>query len=315
MNKSIPIILKLHDIGDDNPMVSLNGIIIFYNKSQYIVTLHQGLPVKEIIFSINNKKYIVTNFTICGWNDLIFFPFNESTDLFVFKHFVKKQINVTTSYNVESYHTSCKYLMNEFIPINMIPGNPTNMYYKMSCNKEIYESGVPITINNKLIGIIAKTENDILYVIPTIYITNSIIKKDNRSIYTIPCNMRDIVKFGYYKIKNNNIYYNKMNALVPLDCIVAIEGDVNKMIPVIMKCNINLRNNINISFSPFINTLIQNNNNIDISKNTINITSSIIHLIKICYNNNNIIHMIFENMIEKKRFNGIINSINYTFCF
>ena len=167
----IPIILKLNSI--KNPIeVQTTGIAIQHNKKKYIVTVHQGLSVEKIIIS-TDKIYEFTNFIVCGWNDLILIPIDNIPNLFVFKQFVKKQINVSSKYNIDSEY--CKYISNDFLPINMIPGNPSNLYYKMSTSYVIKEGdcGKPVYNNNNLVGIIGKIEDTILYIIPSIYIIKS----------------------------------------------------------------------------------------------------------------------------------------------
>lgn len=311
--KSIPILLKLNTIENkDEHIIETHGILIYYMKKQYIVTLHQGLPIKEIIIKDRDKEYSFllskNEFIICKWNDLILIPCeNTFSNLFVFKQFVKKQINVNSNYYFDTIY-NIKYIENDSFPINMIPYNPSNIYYKMTSEISTdFIAGKPIYNDNKLIGIIAKVEGNIIYVIPSLYITKSIEKKDN-SIYTI--DTLNVTKLGYYKIINNRIYYNKLNNMIPLESYLLLEGDNDKNIHIIIN-GINKR----IKYTPFINTIICNNNMIDIVKNKIHITSSFIHLMKICYNDIRIITKIFEYMDSKKQFNYIINNISYLLLF
>ena len=215
----IPIILKLNSI--KNPIeVQTTGIAIQYNKQKYIVTVHQGLSVEKIIISAD-KIYEFTDFIVCGWNDLILIPIDNIPNLYVFKQFVKKKINVSSKYNIDSEY--CNYISNDFFPINMIPGNPSNLYYKMSTSYVIKEGdcGKPIYYNNNLVGIIGKIEDTILYIIPSIYIIKSCEKVNNSSIYTLN-NIDIIEKINRYKVINKSIYYIKINSLIPVDTYIAL---------------------------------------------------------------------------------------------
>ena len=310
--KSIPILLKMQNILDKSTEHTINtfGILIHYMKKQYIITIHHGLPVDEIIINNEDKKYTFklsnNEFIICAWNDLILIPYNiKCATLFVFKQFVQKQINFISSYQ-DDLNLDIKYIKNENFPLNMIPYNPENMYYKMSSTSIINESisGKPIYNNNKLVGLIAKVEGSYIYIIPTIYILKSIEKNDNTNIYIF--DTLNINKIGFHKIINNMIYYRKFNTIIPLDSYLLLEGDIDKTVSITSR-NITKT----IIYTPFINHSINNKNTIDLIENNINITSSFIHLMKICYNDNIVIRKIFEYMNDKKRFEYIINNITY----
>ena len=284
----IPIILIVNSINNTVEMET-TGIAIIYNKQKYIVTVHQGLSIKTIKIS----TYEFTDFIVCGWNDLILIPINVTfPNLFVFKHFVKKQINVLTKLN-----SSIKYIDNEFFPINMIPENPPNLYYKMSTSVEI--NGGPVYNNKNLVGIISKTEDNILYVIPAIYIIKSCEKIDNTTIYTLNCSP---TKINRYKVINKSIYYRKINSLIPVTTYIALEGDKNTF-------TITINNKTTIeSPIPFINTFIKNSMNLEIDE-CIHINSCFLHLMKIVYNDTDLIKNIFRrtDTIEHK-----INDITYS---
>jgi hypothetical protein len=297
----IPIILKLNSI--KNPIeVQTTGIAIQHNKKKYIVTVHQGLSVEKIIIS-TDKIYEFTNFIVCGWNDLILIPIDNIPNLFVFKQFVKKQINVSSKYNIDSEH--CKYISNDFLPINMIPGNPSNLYYKMSTSYVIKEGdcGKPVYNNNNLVGIIGKIEDTILYIIPSIYIIKSCEKVDNSSIYTLN-DMNIIERINRYKVVNKSIYYIKINSLIPVDTYIALEGDKNNIFII---ASGNTTRSISI---PFINNYIGNSMNLEIDDLCIRVNSCFIHMMKICYNDTDLIKTIFTRE-DNTRFEYKINDTMY----
>ena len=325
----IPIILKLnglcspeqkHDILE----IETRGIFICIDKKYYMVTVHQGLPVKKITFNIKDIEYNFTDFTICGWNDLIVVPITFDIDLFVFKHFVKKQINHTTKYSIDS--NIVNYMENELIPINMMPSNPSNLYYKMKSIEPIIrdgDCGKPIVDSkNKLIGIVCKTNDLIIYTIPSIYILQSINKLDNSTIYTIN-DIDSISKINNYNIRENNtIYFNKINCLIPIETYIVFEGDKDIKITITtnkeregMKTRLSyIKKHVRVNVIPFVN-LIPNSTDINIDNRTIHINSCFIHMMKLCYKDNSIVQNIFENMEEHKRFEYTINGNEYNLVY
>jgi hypothetical protein len=317
---NIPILLKINSIDDEIFEVETSGIAVYIRKKYYIVTVHQGLPIKEIECTINNKLHQFRDFVICGWNDLILIPIDfKPVDLFVFKQFVQKQIDISSKYYLSDMGKkyAIKYTANDFMPINMIPSNPTNLYYKMYCGKDIIhdgDCGKPIyTTSNKLVGIISKAIDDSIYVIPTIYIVRTIEKKDNSRIYTINDNRDFIIKFDRYCINqhNNTIYYKKINSLISLDTFITLEGDINTVYHVSTR---NIHNKRDM-FIPFENTVITNSNYITIDDSTININSCFIHLMKILYKDDQLIKNIFSKMEESARFEYMIKNKKYILYF
>jgi len=317
--KSIPIILKIHSIMNEDIMIETSGFIFNFNKLNYLVTVHQGLPVKEIQFNVNDTTHRFDSFTICGWNDLLIQPIDTTiSDLFVFKHFVKKQINVSCKYYINMETNVVKYIENEFFPINMIPGNPSNLYYCMKTTSDFIkdgDAGKPVyCMNNKLIGITCKVKDNMVYVIPSIYLLKSIMKTNNTNIYTLNTDIDNIKKIGRYNVKNNNIskiYYQEINSLIPIESFIVLEGDVDKLCNILQSDKMDRR----IEYTPFINNNIINNMNLIIKNKVIHITSSFVHLIKIYYKDISVIKNIFNNMESKTRFEYMIKDTIYYLSF
>jgi len=325
----IPIILKLNGLNSSGQKhdileIETRGIFICSDKKYYMVTVHQGLPVKKITFNIKDIEYNFTDFTICGWNDLIIVPITFEIDFFVFKYFVQKQINHTVKYFIDK--NIVNYMENEFIPINMMPSNPSNLYYKIKSTETIIrdgDCGKPIIDSkNKLIGIVCKTNDMIIYTIPSIYILQSINKLDNSTIYTVN-DINNISKIDNYNIKKNKtIYFNKINCLIPIETYIVLEGDKDTKLTITtnkersgIKTRLSyIKKKVRINVTPFVN-LIANSTDINIDNRTIHINSCFIHMMKLCYKDNLIIQNIFENMIEKKRFEYTINGNQYNLVY
>jgi len=296
---------------ENETIAKINGTIVRYKKKQYIVTPHQGLPIKGISVCIDEDVIECTEYTICQWNDLIIIPFENKIPSFVFKQFVKKQINVSTSYFIDNM--VAKYISNDFHPINMIPGNPLNMYYMMKITHQLNENdcGKPVYNNNKLIGILVKNMDNIIYVCPTIYLLNSITKQDNNHIYTIECDLDKIKQINRYKVTDNKtIYYRRMDCLMPVKTFIALEGDINTAFEI----------NINHIIRPYqcvldTNRLIQNSIKININGLNIGINSCFIHMMKLCYNDIDLIKRIFKNIHSKEKINFTFNEKQYILSF
>lgn len=316
MNICTPILLKINSLTDEIFEIETTGICIQFNKKYYIVTVHQGLPVKEVQITLDIKIFDFKKFIICGWNDLIIVPLDfKPSNVFVFKQFVKKQINITSKLKLDC--NLVKYIENDSMPICMIPSNPTNLYYKIKVERNIIhdgDCGKPIHINNRLVGVISKTIDDIIYVIPFIYIEKSIEKKENSIIYTINEKYETIIKFNRYKQKNNSIYYKKMNCSIPLETFIVLEGDKDTYYNLLTQ-NLDTTHNIRSLFVPFENKIIVNSNSIMVNKTVIHINSCFIHLMKLCYKDDILVKDIFDKIENQSRFEYKIKNVNYILHF
>ena len=263
--------------------VELKGIIINYEKKNYIISVHQGLPIKKII--INSKEYL--NYIYCAWNDLIIIPIDEIIPTtFVFKQFVKKQMDFNNIYTINDFQA--KFMKVAFAPIKMIPANPHVMYNIFKCNENILP-GQPVIDNNKLCGITCKFENDNIFVIPINYIIKSLTKKNNRNIYTINNNLEYISKINNNKIICGKIYCQYHKTYIHPECFISFYGDED------YKFNITI-NNINriINAEIFKNRIIDNSDSFIIKDNTIKLTSGLLHYLKII-GEQSLIKLIFTN--------------------
>lgn len=302
----IEVKLTIQGITKDH-IIKLNGTIIKYNKLNYLITLHHGLPIKLVTITIDDIDINISEFDYCIWNELIMVKDfkNIRENQFVFKQFVKKQID--SSIELEINKTDiCRFIENVFFPINMMPENPINLYYKLSNNSDKIKkgsSGIPIhTKDKKLIGIFSKKENNSIYVIPIIYILKSIEKTDNDNIYFLDEN--NINKINNYMVKEKKIYHNQLKTIIPIDTYLVLEGDIDKMIYITDK-------KLKSRYHKFkiLETVIKNNKELVFNNQNISITSSFLHYLRIIGNKDFI--NIFKNIKKNYECNIMLNEKKY----
>ncbi len=294
--KSINITLNLQTIRcEDEIEIEVACILINYNKKDYIISVHQGLPIKSII--INNKTY--SDYIICAWCDLIIISSDDSfPDLFVFKQFVKKQMEPLDKLFIND--NKAKFISHDFMEIGMIPNNPIIMYNKLEIDNNFSNinilSGHPIyNMQNKLAGIVSRIDDNHIYTIPTNYILNALNKKDNSIIYSLNEDINNIQKINNYKVICNKIYCSLHKMYIPVDSYVIINSDnISSLL---------LKNGRTIN--PILNITNFNNynNNLIIKDNVIKFTSGFLHLLK----------LLGDTCLIKKILMNNINNINYEY--
>lgn len=287
----INISLNLQTIKtNDEIEIEVTGCCIYYNNNHYIISVHQGFPIKTV--SINNKFY--TNYIICAWCDLLIIPIDDVfPDLFVFKQFVKKQIEPTDKLLIND--NKVKFKQHEFMEIGMIPNNPTIMY-NVFLNDNNVLSGQPI-YNHKLAGIVSKVSNDSIYTIPIHYILIALNKKDNSSIYSLNEDISNIYKINKYKILDGKIYCPLHKMYISVETYIIINSEMNNLLVLKNRRVVNalLNNTTNNNY----------NSNLIINNNKITFTSSFMHLLKLLDNNK-----LIEDILVKLMNNIQLNEIN-----
>ena len=160
----------------------------------------------------------------------------------------------------------------------------------MECTNDTIDcgdSGSPVyDKNKKLVGIISKIKKNYIFVIPIIYLCNSIYKKDNINIFLIED--KNPKNINSYNISNDNIYHPSLKTYINKDTFLALEGDRNKELHV---------DNIKtyyVSSSIFIN-----NPNIIFKRDKIIITSGLLNILKL-HNISELILLIFKNFKNKE---------------
>lgn len=240
----IPIRLVIDNITDDLINIDIYGFTIKYQERYYIVTVHLGLPIKEIIIDGIPK---IENYILSKRNDLLIIPvLFPLRDQLAFHQFDEKLIN----YNQEYYcgDNIVKLKSNVFLPINMIPNNPTILYHLFTkqrwlqqvksmedtfdlhtphlfCTKNNdIKVGMPIhTSDNKLRGIVCRMD-DMIYVLSSHYIVNTILKSND--LVQIK-NNTNIIKIDNKMIKNDKIYCKYHKTYIPVDSYISYHMDVN----------------------------------------------------------------------------------------
>lgn len=264
-----------------------NGFYLLYNKTQYIIGIHHGYPVSDII--ISNNKDSISNYTICHWNELLFKSVNTLEDQFVFNNFSKKHIDSSGLYYSDTKRF--KYVGKHYFPINMFPNNPKNLYYTMECINDTIkagDSGSPVyDSNQKVIGIISKIKKKYVYVIPIIYLINAFNKKDNHHTYTIDNNNPRTVDM--YNVNDNTIYHPSLKSYISLEAFMILEGDKDK------KVLVNNMDNMYVKMNNMINTC-----NYIIHNNKILITTGLLCILKLI--NKELLIMIFKNFKNRLTF-------------
>ena len=306
MNIHIDINLIVQFI-EDSTVVELSATLINYKNNNYIISVHQGLPIKQIIIN----EIIIDNYIQCEWCDLLIIPVSSKmmssfSNVFVFKQFVKTQLDTTVNYTTN--HILYKYIESIFMPISMIPNNPSIMYNVMKQIEPLFQkAGTPICINNKLSGIIAKNKNDHIYSIPVNYILIALNKVDNTTIYMLDENIKDIYKINNYKVICDKIYCKLHKLYVPINCYIAVHGDSK------YNCHIEYNNGRikNQEICEFKN-IILNKSKIILEKNNITISSGFFHWLKLD-NKIDIIKKIFSAF--GKSIECTINDNNYTIIY
>ena len=264
----IQIRLVIDNITDDSINIDLYGFTVKYKDMYYIVSVHMGLPIKSIHIEGIPK---IDNYILSKRNDLLIIPLLfPLKNQFVFCHFDEKQIDYNESYlcGAQCGSNEIKLNSNVFLPINMIPNNPTIMYHIFNSYENI-KVGMPVYNSNmKLRGIVAKMDDNV-YVLPAHYIINTILKPNN--IMTMK-DTYDIVKMDNKMIKNNKIYCKDHKTYIPIDCYVSYHIDIN----ITNKRNITKKAII----KPHYNRIINCNELIRKDKNFVH-TSGYVHLLQI----------------------------------
>lgn len=303
----IDVKLDITNIRPYDLQLEAKGFYIRYKKNTYFITLNHGFSIKEM--TINKED--ICDYTNCLWNEIVFCKKTCEKGQFVFSSFLVKQIDSIGKFFINN--TELKYIENEYLPLNMLPENPLNLYYKfeiIDINADIGEglSGSAIYDNKKrLVGIFSKIENNYIYVIPTYYILKSLDKDDNNNIYTINKDIRNIKKIDFNLIKNNKIYHNSLKINIPIDCFLNLELDKNK------KLNIIEYGKNKIIKASIFKTKFNNSFEYTINDNTIKCSSSFLRYLKEIHFDE--LKKNFKFILNKKKFNINLNQEIYKIIF
>lgn len=317
LHKTIIVELFINTIENDELInISIDSVCIYINKKYYIISLHKGLDINHIVINTKEGEVIIKDYIKCAWNDLLIIPIDFSqlpSDTFVFKQFVKKQMD--TSDIITCNNIKTKYKSSIFSPIGMIPGNPSIMYNVAKINKSDINppirTGMPIVNkDNKLCGIVSMIENhSIIYCIPFNYILVALNRKDNNTIYYINEKMNFIKKINNYRIILNKIYCKIHKMAVPIDCFVNINGDIHNMYRIVSYDGIEKQE----YYRPFINSIIPIQNELIVRDKVITFNSGLLSFLKL-NSEYEIINTILTEYEKDTMVDFTYNDIRYQIC-
>ena len=273
---------------NDRNICNLNtiGCIIYYKGTNYMVSVYHGMPIEDIVtINYGKSKQQAKIETIPVWNELILINCCNLNDLIIpIKSFRIQPPTANEKLNAKNDDIQFKYLTNVFMELNMIPGNPLLLYYKVEllCGsiKQSY-SGLPIfDKKKKLIGVFSKLENKKYgYIIPYYYIKQTICKGNSNNGIYFPESIlgKKVLKIDNNKVTRNKIYNKSLKTYLPISCHLLLEGENKKKIRIIFINNRSIQDEY-----CDINSLCPINNSYQIiyENNHILITTALILLLK-----------------------------------
>ena len=236
VSRIIPISINTQLFLDNSLEQNLNGFLLNYKKTIYLISLHHNLTIVSVYNSDDKQKL---NISInSGWSEvLIMDTSNIDLSKYVINTNIQKKLPkvddlLMIKTNDINYRLSVIDI--EYIPFNNI-NNLTIPYIKAHLDQTIENmaglSGSPVYIDDKIVGIFSKfnQKESIAYILPIYIITKNIEKKDNENIYGLEPD-KVISKIKSYNIKNNQIYHPGFKSIIPVDSWILIEGDIDNEI-------------------------------------------------------------------------------------
>jgi hypothetical protein len=301
------ITLDLKSISDSlNEIIienNVKGFVLSYNASNYIISVHHGMPINTIC------KPILIN---AIWNELLIMKYIKNYEIEIIKNIKISLPKLGEIGNIcfNNFRRVDIVISNyKFLNLNFLHTNPRCIYIAgqiKSKNKNLeLLAGSPVFNNdNKLIGIFCKRINDEVYILPTYYIIKTLNKNNNDAIYGI--DFEDpITKINNMNVySENNIYHKSLNLYIPVDVYLMLEGDSGK--------EVIINNKHNCRFVDIKNLLpITNERNIIKEENKYLVNASLLILLQMI---NKRIIINFINYIRRnigKKMYLIINIDNY----
>jgi hypothetical protein len=297
------VLKKIKVNEEDNIEINIKGTIVYFNNRTFIISIHNGFPIEKIV--INDR--IFKNFIICAWCDLVIIPY-EANNGFVFRYFVKKHMEPTDKYFVNS--TKIKYINNIFTNIGFIPENPIIMYNCLKSNENI-DTGMPI-INEKqkLAGIVSRinlidkdNDNYLIYCVPINYILKALMKKDNTKIYSLNEDISNIIKINNFKTICGKIYCILHKMYISVDSYIAINGDINTSFYIKLENGREKKSQLVETNNEMIN------NNLIINKNNIKLSYGLIALLD-AMDESELLEDLLINKINNIKWNNYIINLS-----
>jgi len=308
---------------EHNIKIKTSGFVLRYKNKNYIVTLHQNLPIIDIELLNNNiiqvTKFDKSNILInsCWSNILIML----SKNIHNFNIYSKYQNKLPSENDTLIIYDNMRKINILFLTITFISFNKLldilTPYIIASFDEDLVKYiGYPVFVSDRIIGILSEIDNQEkkAYIIPIYIVIKNLLKKNNMNIYTIDVNFDlDNIKINNHLLNKNdiqsqdilnryNIYHKTLGIYIPLNTFFLLEGDISNSI----NLSLNIRNNYNKILITFIEKKLDISNEEDIinDKGKYKINSRLIYLLKLYYMNN----LISENTLQTIN-NNIENNI------
>jgi len=284
--------VKIKNGGELSFEILVKGVLMKYENHIHLNVPHLGLNVKTVEF--NNKQY--KKFKYSEWSGNIIVNINKediNDDQFIFTQdkLKKKHVDPMTSLMING--EKCKYIKQEYFPINMMFNNPSMLFYKLKYFGEPPNIGEPLYYNRNLYGICDKVDedNNIVYVVPMIFIIKSIINNKNNLLF---CTNKKINQINKFKVREGKfIFCPQIQYTIKLETYLLYLSNDKR----------------NIIINDDINTFLKFDKNKNIKKNT-----NIFHWARLF--NNDLCKCIIENYnLRSDRISFDVDGIEHSFIY
>ncbi len=192
-------------------------------------------------------------------------------------------------------NSNCKYIKQEYFPVNMMPDNPEMLYYTIKYNNTDNEPncGEPLYSNNILYGICGRNNKDKLfnYVTPIKFILKSI---DNEKNNLYKCsNIKSIKSIDKYNVYEDMIYSPQFRYYIKLESYLLYLSNSPRQ----------------INYNNIINLHIKFENMKNIKKNTF-----LLHWCKL-FSNENLIKIIKNIYSRQKTISINVNKSKFIYTY
>ncbi len=212
----------------------VTGFILNHDGKNHIITIHHFLPIDKVYDTeTNNELNIEIN---SSWNEGLILN-TQNVDLSKYKIFSKvhnniPKLNSRLSMKIDGNRIELETIGYDMVPFDNIQMDVPILLIKARIFSNIDKfagvSGSPVFIKNKIVGIFtkARTDANIVYIIPIYVITKNLEKEDNSNIYTM--NVKNIKKIGSWIVnKDNEVYHPTLKINIPVATYFLLEGDLN----------------------------------------------------------------------------------------
>jgi len=211
--------------------IETNAFLIRRNKTTFLISTHNFLPIKNNIQFENEQLKICIN---SKWNELLILKSdNEITNLQLFKK-LKLKIPNNDSYvflNGEKVTIENKIFAN----YAFLPNYPQLVYIKVKSDRPSrYLSGTALVDNtNCLVGVVSFSDKDYVYCLPSYYIIKTFEKKNN---ILLPEINDPIIRVNRHHVKDDMVYNPYLGLNIPLLAYLLLESNRQTEVSVIRDC-------------------------------------------------------------------------------